>query len=229
MGKIGEHYYPDIDPEEAVKYAKIIYDFPSHSLSVQMLAEKLGLKTRGGWTGMIIASLKKYGLVDGRGTLRATDLTEKIVNPKNTQELQSAKADLFNKIELWKRIRYDYGEKVLSSDFWAYLAEKHSVDRVEAKKKGEKVAKLYTKSVAFCFPPNASITSVEAGRREMTVQEASSDLKALMNIHSGIGELRTDEYGILKIKDVISIDIAITLLQSLKEKIMSKTQDNEEQ
>jgi len=219
MAKIGEYYYPDIDIEEAIKYAKTIYDFPSHSMSVSMLAEKHGLKLRGGWTGMILSSLRKYNLIEGRGTLRSTNLAEKIINPKDQFELQSAKAIVFDKIDLWRRIHSDYGEKVPSSDFWAYLAEKFTIDRVEAKEKAEKVAKIYTESLGFCFPSGASAGNIEEDRREMVIQDGVRDLKASMFVNPILGELRTEEYGVLKIKDTVSIETAITLLQSLKEKL----------
>lgn len=39
-----------------------------------------------------------------------------------------------------------------------------------------------------------------------------------MSDESEIGELRTKDYGILKIKDHLSIDMALTILKTLKEK-----------
>jgi len=171
MAKIGNYSYPDISVAEANRIAKLIYDFPSHSMSVKMLAEKLGISARGGWTGMILFSLKKYGLVDGRGTLRTTELAERLVNPKNNQELAVTKEVVFNKIDLWVKVRKDYGEKVPSSEFWGYLSEKLPVDRTMAQSKYEKIAKLYTESVTFCFLPTTSTTTYEAGRRTETTME----------------------------------------------------------
>lgn len=224
MGKLEDYYYPDIDLEEAVSYTKAVYDFPNHTMSRQLFADKHKLKVRGGWTGMILASLKKFGLIEGRGTLRATSLAERILNPRNEQEANSAKNEAFNNIYLWSQIRSDYGEKALPRDFWAYLADKYSVDRVIAKQKAEKIAKLYTKSSAYTFPPGTS-TIIGEGRREN--RTGTDDLKAEAMIQGSIGELRTIDYGILKIIDTVSIDIAITLLQNLKEKILTTKNKNE--
>lgn len=157
MAKIGTYSYPDISVPEAVRIAKLIYDFPSHSMSVKMLAEKLGISARGGWTGMILFSLKKYGFVEGRGTLRTTEIAAKLVNPISDQEFVSARELVFNKIELWVKMKKDYGEKVPSSEFCGYLVEKLPIDREIAQSKFEKIAKLYTESVTFCFPPTTSI------------------------------------------------------------------------
>ncbi|MCX6650017.1 MAG: hypothetical protein NTV61_11655 [Candidatus Bathyarchaeota archaeon] len=221
MGNLGSYYIPDIDVDEAVKYTKTIYEFPNHSMSIQLFADKNQLKVRGGWTGMILASMKKYGLVDGRGTLRVTELAEQIINPKNENEAQNAKNKVFNKIELWSKIRSDYGDKALPSDFWAYLADKHFIDRVTAQAKAEKVAKLYTKSLAFCYPTGV----------EMTLNETNQEVKGTLSVgvdavlvKGSIGELKTVDYGTLRLIDTVSIDIAITLLQNLKEKMKTSLQ-----
>lgn len=219
MGKIGRYYYPDLSLNEACKIAELIYDFPGHSMSVKMMAEKLGISARGGWTGMILASMKNYGLTEGRGTLRTTELAEKLVNPKNDQELQQTKEQIFNRIELWAKIRKDYGDKALPSDFWAYLAEKLPVDRVIAQQKSEKIAKLYTESIAFCFPPTSSILSVEEGRRETYTPELarSSSTENIPRIPSGVVSFGSSEdYNIWVKKDVAAIEFVESQIEAIK-------------
>jgi len=233
MGRIGGQYYPDIEVDEAVRIAKIIYDFPGHLMNVQTLAEKLDIKPRGGWTGMILASIKRYGLVEGRGTLRATDLAEKIVNSKSTSELQLAKQDLFNNIGLWSIIRSDYGEKALSSDFWAYLAEKLTVDRAEAKKKSEKIAKLYTNAIAFCLPPSPAM---EEGRRDIMMREQIIESPTIETIEKPpTGTVRygsSEDFGIWVKKDARSISFLETQIEAIKSWLKyekSKLETKEEQ
>lgn len=221
VGKLGSYYIPDIDVDEAVKYTKTVYDFPNHSMSIQLFADKNQLKVRGGWTGMILASMKKYGLVEGRGILRTTELAEQIINPKDDYEAQEARNKVFNKIELWNKIRSDYGDKALPSDFWAYLADKHFIDRVMAQTKAEKVAKLYTKSRMFCYPTTMALN--EVGRE---VRSVNVGVDAVL-VKGSIGELKTVDYGTLRLIDTVSIDMAITLLQNLKEKMKISLQKQE--
>jgi hypothetical protein len=220
MAKIGNYRYPDISLSEASRIAKIIYDFPSHSMSVKTLAEKLGLSTRGGWTGMILFSLKKYGLVEGRGTLRITELGEKLVNPKDDRELASAKETAFDKISLWAKIRKDYGEKVPSSEFWSYLAEKLPVDRTMAQSKAEKIAKLYTESVTFCFPPTPSDQIDESGRRTGSPMEnAQTPASAAppTRMPSGVVSYgSSDDYNIWVKKDVTAIEFVETQIAAIQ-------------
>jgi len=218
MGKIGRYYYPDISLSEASKIAKLIYDFPSHSMSVKMMAEKLGLSARGGWTGMIIASLKNYGLTEGRGTLRTTDLADRLVNPKSEQELLQTKEQIFNRIDLWAKIRKDYGTKALSSDFWAYLAEKLPIDRTIAQKKSEKIAKIYTESVTFCFPPTPS-THMEEGRRAEYVQGTTPQppTEQIPKVPSGIVCYGSSEdFNIWVRKDITSIEFLESQIEAIK-------------
>jgi hypothetical protein len=218
MGRIGRYYYPDLPMNEAYKITKLIYEFPGHSMSVKMMAEKLRISARGGWTGMIIASLKNYGLTEGRGTLRTTSLAEKLVNPKNSQESVEAKKEAFNKIDLWTKIRKDYGEKALSSDFWAYLAEKLPVDRIMAQSKSEKIAKLYTESAAFCFPPPSSILIGEEGRgSENTMVEKNPQIETSPKVPSGVVTYGSSEdYGIWVKKDMVSIEFAESQIEAIK-------------
>jgi hypothetical protein len=219
MGKIGNYHFPDIAVGEATRIAKIIYDFPSHSMSVKMMAEKLALSTRGGWTGMILFSLKKYGLVEGRGTLRTTALAEKLVNPKNDQELALTKEAVFNRIELWEKIQKDYKDTALSSDFWAYLAEKLPIDRTIAQAKSEKIAKLYTESVAFCFSPMSSVHKEGEGRRMENMQESVSQISTEIapKIPSGVVSFGSSEdYNIWVKKDVASIAFLESQIEAVK-------------
>jgi len=212
MAKIGNYRYPDISMPEASKITKIIYDFPSHSMSVKMLAEKLGISPRGGWTGMILFSLKKYGLVEGRGILRTTELGEKLVNPKNSQELALTKETVFNKIDLWTKIKNDYGDKVPSSEFWGYLAEKLPVDRTTAQSKAEKIAKLYTESYTFCFSPLTSNLGDEGGRRTETNMEHTQP-----KMPSGVASYgSSDDYSIWVKRDVTSIEFVESQIEAIK-------------
>ena len=219
MGNIGRYYYPDLTLSEASKIVKLIYDFPGHSMSVKMMAEKLGISSRGGWTGMIIASLKNYGLTEGRGTLRTTDLAEKLVNPKNDQELLQTKEQIFKRIELWVKIRKDYGDKALSSDFWAYLAEKLPVDRTIAQAKSKKIAKLYTDSIAFCFLPTPSIHSEEEGRGAEYMQETNrqTSTETVSKVPSGVACYGSSEdFNIWVRKDIASIEFLESQIEAIK-------------
>jgi len=68
-------------------------------------------------------------------------------------------------------MRNEYNDKAPSSEFCSYLVEKLLIDRETAQAKYEKLAKLYTESVAFCFPPSTPNLSNEAGRRTETPME----------------------------------------------------------
>lgn len=217
MGKLGNFYYPDIDAKEAVDITRHIYNFPSHTMSVQMLAEKLNISARGGWTGMILASLKNFGLVEGRGTLRTTPLAEKIINPIDDNELMTAKLELFNKIELWRLIRADYEDRALSSEFTGYLIEKVSADRIKVQKRSKKIAKLYTNSVAFCFSPT---TRIEEGRREKRIQDQTIDKPlaeiSTMSPENSVSYGSSEDFGIWVKKDIKSINFLESQIEAIK-------------
>lgn len=154
--KIGIYRIPDIEPEKAVEYAKMIYDFPEHKLSKQGFAEKLGIKRRSGWFGQILAALNKFGLAEIKGDeIRTTELTEKLLNPKpHTNELQEARRTVFNSIELWRRLYRDgiRKESVEKDDFWVYLSEIEGIkglDRKTVIKKTPSVQKRYIWALSY--------------------------------------------------------------------------------
>jgi hypothetical protein len=58
------------------------------------------------------------------------------------------------------------------------------------------------------------VTDMGVGRDEVKVAKMETPIGCN-------NELRTEEYGILKIKDEVSVDMAMTILKSLKEKLQT--------
>lgn len=200
--KLGIYHIPDLDPEKAVEYAKIIYDFPEHRLSRQGFAEKLGIKRKSGWFGQILASLIKFGLAKVKGDeTRTTELTEKLLNPKpNTNELKEAKWTIFNSIKLWE-ILYTKGigkESAEKEDFWVLLSEIEGIkglDRKTVIKKTPSIQKRYIWALSYIgnadierkpvkpllSPPKASGLS----RGEIIAQPETTTKTELLKIQYG--------------------------------------------
>jgi len=154
--KIGIYSIPDLEPEKAVDYAKIVYDFPNHKMTKQAFSDKTGISMKGGWFGAVLLALRTYGLIDeSDDTLTATELMAKLLYPKpGTTELQEAKAKVFNSISLWQKLFRDGIKKTDTEkeDFWVYLSDLDGIkglDREKVKKKAPLVQKSYISALSY--------------------------------------------------------------------------------
>jgi len=79
--KIGSYSYPSLKFERALEITKLICDPPyKGQLSQSGLAQALdNMAETGGAFINLVGSLRDYGLVQGKGTLTATDLAKRIV------------------------------------------------------------------------------------------------------------------------------------------------------
>ncbi len=86
----------------------------------------------------------------------------------------------------------------------------------EAQKHAESLRKLFIELFPYLKSTSEPLRRTNdgeqgVGREEPKVEKFETPI--------GVNELRTEEYGILKIKDAVSVDMAMTILKSLKEKL----------
>lgn len=72
MKRMGEFELPEVNLSDAVEMVRDAYRAFGPSFSRESLAGVLKLRGRGGWFAAVIASLRLWGLAEGRGTLRLT-------------------------------------------------------------------------------------------------------------------------------------------------------------
>src|SRR2546425_13092932 len=80
MGKLGQYDFPDSRFARAIDVVEKLCE-PSYggSISRSGLAEMLQMKPKAGGFNVLLASLRDFGLVEGREELKVTDLGKKIV------------------------------------------------------------------------------------------------------------------------------------------------------
>src|SRR3989338_5542713 len=96
MPKLGNHEYPDMDVDVSLELAKKIETtFNSKSAPQSAIAETLGHKTdKSGPFQMKLSDLRKYGLIEGRGDVKTTDLTKRLFLHPSDDEYNQAIAEL---------------------------------------------------------------------------------------------------------------------------------------
>lgn len=100
MAKLGTYSYPDIRFSDAVEIAgRIMANFRG-TVTVKGLAWELGMAENSGTLFAKVAALRDFGLVEGRGELRVSALTQRILHPNTPEEGRKAKADAFRRVDL---------------------------------------------------------------------------------------------------------------------------------
>ena len=106
MAKLGTYSYPDIRFGDAVEIAARILAKFKGGVGVKGLAWELGMAENSGTLFAKVAALRDFGLVEGRGELRVTDLCRKILHPANPDEGRWARVQSFQRIDLLRAL-YD--------------------------------------------------------------------------------------------------------------------------
>lgn len=104
MAKLGTYSYPDIRFSDAVQIAGRILAKFRGTVGVKGLAWELGMAENSGTLFAKVAALRDFGLVEGRGELRVSDLARKIIHPANDDEGQRARIEAFQRVDLLRAL-----------------------------------------------------------------------------------------------------------------------------
>lgn len=100
MAKLGTYSYPDIRFSDAIEISARILNKFKGSVRVKGLAWELGMAENSGTLFAKIAALRDFGLVEGRGELRVSDLAQRIINPSSESERLQATSQAFKRVDL---------------------------------------------------------------------------------------------------------------------------------
>ena len=108
MAKLGPYSYPDIRFGDAVEIAGRIFTKFKGTVSVKGLAWELGMAEGSGTLFAKVAALRDFGLVEGRGELRTSPLTRRILQPASPDEGRQARAEAFHRVELLRQLYHRF-------------------------------------------------------------------------------------------------------------------------
>jgi hypothetical protein len=204
MPKAGTYDYPTRDLDDCVSYLRKAREVGNSTvLKREGFAEAIGMSVKGGGFGLLVGSMSQYGLIDtGSGQIRITDLAEQILYGEPQEKTKGTETAVKN-VQLFADIYQRFNGIPSDDQVRLYLREKANVAIAEANDLASEVGKLLKKNLPY-------LTSAPAGgggeTSKMTTQTSGM-----------IGKLETADYGILNIKDEISMDLAINLLTQIKQ------------
>lgn len=132
---------------------KILYDkFGLNANDLPTVARVLGHESdRSGTFLTKIASMRSYGLLDGRGKVFVTDIGEKIAfHPNDDVGFNDSLIKAVNRIPLWNALYEKYtkkGASIPTEDFWLDLKNLCDLTIEEAQKLAPEVRKAYEEDI----------------------------------------------------------------------------------
>jgi hypothetical protein len=242
MIELNEYSVPDqVSFAEALELTRSAITEYGGMMSNKDAAEKLGYKVKdpkaiSGYIYRKFDDICAYGLMTReRGGLRATETAVKALDPYDPRKATEGKANAIKQMPLVNKAFTAWnGEIPIETAFPAKLAELITLSWQDAQKYSPLVRKLfievfpYIQVVKTNESSNSDSGSSAKGETiQKVVGTGSAELKGIMNVVPVLGELRTEEYGILKLKDTVSLKIAVTMLQNLIDKMEEKRQSEE--
>ncbi len=149
MGKLGQHDYPDRPFSRALNVIEKMCEEYKGTISRTGLAEILKMNPTAGGFNVLLASLRDFGLVDGRDQLMVTDLGKRIV-AGTADEQEHAKAESFLNVPLFKELFQRTGTTVPDdAKLSVLLREITREDPMKVKSEVKKVQAIYSDGIRY--------------------------------------------------------------------------------
>ena len=150
MGKLGSYKYPTYTLEKTLERVRRAYTALKEGISVEGLADALGMTAKGGAFINLVAAMRMYGLVVGKGTLKTTELAERLIHPIfGPEDERRAREEAWMNVDLIRRMHERFKGKIPTriEEFSAILREITGADRASLERKGKRALDLYKKAL----------------------------------------------------------------------------------
>jgi hypothetical protein len=173
--KLENYTYPYIKLSRAIGIARRACGAPYNGeISVSGLAQELSMSETGGGFLYLVAALRDYGLMEGTGNLRATEIAKKIV-AGTSEEMSINRAESFLKVELFRKLKEKIGIEVPeTAQFSVILRDLTQADPLKVKKVAKTIRNLYLDGVPYI----KSAIEEEKEEKKLTSQESGDKIDA---------------------------------------------------
>jgi len=150
--RVGNYTIPDVRLFPAlVEAAKKMYEaYPNEDINdMKALAVLLDHKSpRSGTFLAKMTFLRSYGLIEGRGVVRVSEIGKKITFGADEEKSEAIKKAILN-IPLWNDLYAKFGANLPTDSFWAQLSKIAVIEAPEAQRVSEQVRKAYLEDIRY--------------------------------------------------------------------------------
>ena len=224
MAKINNSDYPELSFTEAVRMLKQFHEkLSGKASSFSSLANAFDSSEKSGWFKVKVGDLRKYGLIEGRGEFKISDIGQDILFYNKKEEQQEAIKKVLNNIDLFKSIYERVGKDVQDiSTFKAILGDITHAEKSVIQNKAEQIRNIYIDLVSNIDDGfSAGAIQKEDARRGQTQSRTKEDLPDHM-INANIEDVYIEMPRTLE-----SVDIAKQIIAILEKKIKSSSESKE--
>lgn len=202
--KAGAFEFPSRDLDDCVSYLRKARDaLRAPSMTRDSFARAIAQSASGGGFGKLVGAMVSYGLVEtGRGRITTTDLAEQIMFG-NPEMQRRGREESVRGVRLFDEIYRKLGVHPTEEQLRVFLREDAGTEAATAKNLAAEMGRLLTKNAV-----NISAVGFSGSDGDLASQRSLGGL---------IGRLETADYGVLNIRDQISMDLAISLLNRVKD------------
>jgi hypothetical protein len=219
MPRVAVIPFPEIDVDEASQIAeRVVREFKG-TISHSGLARALSMAERGGGYLKKVAALRDYGLVEGRGELRATDLAQRIAYPSSVEEKNQAKREAFLHVELFSRLAGRLGSSVPEEERFAIFVEELTrAPRMEVAARVARLRRLYSEGAKYLTETYPQVPPAEAA-------VAAAPTQTTAPLEGGFVELRTSEIQVRLPLNKSNTQVLKTILQNIEDSLSEEAKD----
>jgi len=225
MAKLGQYTYPDIRFGDAVEISGRVLTKFKGTVSVKGLAWELGMAEGSGTLFAKVAAMRDFGLIEGRGELRISQLAQRVLHPSTPEEGQEARAEAFQRVDLLRQLygRFE-GEVPDDMSMLVGLEEITRASRDEIVRRAPLIQKHLTDAIRVLGRPVPVGIKTESPVTEQNILgHSTGELARVSSTEGSTGGLHLSAGGRQLSVPLTPeyIDVAITLLSALKGELKS--------
>lgn len=162
--KVGNYTIPNLRLfPTLVEATLLIYNtYPNDEITnMEILAKLLGHKSEKSGTFLgKMTCLRAYGLIEGRGSVRVSEIGKKITFGSDEEKGEAIKKAVLS-IPLWSELYSKFGVNLPTDTFWVQLAKITNLEAPEAQRVSEQVRKAYLDDIHYLPQEKGEKTSVQ--------------------------------------------------------------------
>jgi hypothetical protein len=178
--------YPELYDDVKKLYEKFGQSEVDQETVAQLWGHKSAKSSQFGFVKL--GSLRTYGLIEGRGKIKVSDLGKHLTFPENEEELMNAIVEAVRKVPLWKMFFDTFtakGADLPTDTLWMNLRRIVGEDKLppeEAKNKANILRKAYFEDLKYYkleFKPKKEEKKMDAGKIDTSKAKTPSAIEEL--------------------------------------------------